>query len=281
MLPGFRFLFTAIMLSMSLLMFGLGAAALLRAAHGEFASNPSWRAAPEGCSRGRPKPQSLRWRCCASIFRLRIRCRRMRPRPRRPWSKRQSLRHRRNRADRGAEAGGLLRRQRLRRRRPQVESRLPKTLHPAKQCRLCRRRPPTKPGSQRSRPGKPHHRRTTDASIHRVQRPRRSARRHVAATKIAALGGPSVSIDPRRRRRSATQSPIEAPPRSARRRGARRIGAGLRQLARDWRRKPLACRPRSVKHPRRHSPAVARRYPAGPVATGGPSGRPHSAHEPS
>ena len=47
MLPGFRFLFAAIMLSMSLLVFGLGAAALLRAAHEEFASNPSWRAAPE------------------------------------------------------------------------------------------------------------------------------------------------------------------------------------------------------------------------------------------
>jgi hypothetical protein len=47
MLPGFRFLFTAIMLSMSLLMFGLGAAALLRAAHEEFSSNPSWRATPE------------------------------------------------------------------------------------------------------------------------------------------------------------------------------------------------------------------------------------------
>ncbi|MGB9115201.1 hypothetical protein [Bradyrhizobium sp.] len=47
MLPGFRFLFAAIMLSMSLLMFGLGATALLRAAHEEFASNPSWRAAPE------------------------------------------------------------------------------------------------------------------------------------------------------------------------------------------------------------------------------------------
>ena len=47
MLPGFRFLFAAIMLSMSLLIFGLGAAALLRAAHEEVASNPSWRAAPE------------------------------------------------------------------------------------------------------------------------------------------------------------------------------------------------------------------------------------------
>ena len=47
MLPGFRFLFAATMLSMSILVFGLGAAALLRAAHEEVASNPSWRAAPE------------------------------------------------------------------------------------------------------------------------------------------------------------------------------------------------------------------------------------------
>jgi hypothetical protein len=47
MLPGFRFLFAATMLSMSLLIFGLGAAALLRAAHQSFASNSSWRAAPE------------------------------------------------------------------------------------------------------------------------------------------------------------------------------------------------------------------------------------------
>ena len=47
MLPGFRFLFAAIMLSMSILIFGLGAAALLRTAHEEFASSPSWHAAPE------------------------------------------------------------------------------------------------------------------------------------------------------------------------------------------------------------------------------------------
>jgi hypothetical protein len=45
MLPGFRFLFAAIVFSMSILVFGLGAAALLRAAHEEFASNPSWHAA--------------------------------------------------------------------------------------------------------------------------------------------------------------------------------------------------------------------------------------------
>jgi hypothetical protein len=47
MLPGFRFLFAAIVLSMSVLVFGLGAAALLRAAHEEFASTPPWHAAPE------------------------------------------------------------------------------------------------------------------------------------------------------------------------------------------------------------------------------------------
>jgi hypothetical protein len=47
MLPGFRFLFTAIILSMSVLIFGLGAAALLRAAHGEFANLPARRTAPE------------------------------------------------------------------------------------------------------------------------------------------------------------------------------------------------------------------------------------------
>jgi hypothetical protein len=47
MLPGFRFLFAAVVLSMSILIFGLGAAALLRAAHDQFASIPSRRALPE------------------------------------------------------------------------------------------------------------------------------------------------------------------------------------------------------------------------------------------
>lgn len=47
MLPGIRFLVAAIVLSMSILVFGLGAAALLRAAHEEVASRPSWRSTPE------------------------------------------------------------------------------------------------------------------------------------------------------------------------------------------------------------------------------------------
>ena len=47
MLPSFRFLFAAIVFSMSIPVFGLGAAALLRTAHEEFASNPNWHATPE------------------------------------------------------------------------------------------------------------------------------------------------------------------------------------------------------------------------------------------
>src|SRR6202158_4882653 len=57
MLPSFRFLFAAIVLSMSILVFGLGAAALLRTAHEEFASNPFWHTAPETTfpQQGEPK----------------------------------------------------------------------------------------------------------------------------------------------------------------------------------------------------------------------------------
>ncbi|MVT63625.1 hypothetical protein GPL21_00665 [Bradyrhizobium pachyrhizi] len=47
MLPGLRFLFAAIVLATSLLVFGLGAAALFRAAHEEFASIPARRTPPE------------------------------------------------------------------------------------------------------------------------------------------------------------------------------------------------------------------------------------------
>ncbi|OAF13321.1 hypothetical protein AYJ54_44090 [Bradyrhizobium centrolobii] len=47
MLPGFRFLFAAILLSTSILVFGLGAAALLRTTHEQYVSNPSWRNGPQ------------------------------------------------------------------------------------------------------------------------------------------------------------------------------------------------------------------------------------------
>lgn len=47
MLPGFRFLLAAILLSTSILVFGLGAASLLRASHEQYVSNPSWRSGPQ------------------------------------------------------------------------------------------------------------------------------------------------------------------------------------------------------------------------------------------
>ncbi|MBR0686623.1 hypothetical protein JQ594_11905 [Bradyrhizobium manausense] len=47
MLPGLRFLLAAILLSTSILVFGLGAASLLRASHEQYVSNPSWRNGPQ------------------------------------------------------------------------------------------------------------------------------------------------------------------------------------------------------------------------------------------
>ena len=47
MLPGFRILFAAVVLSFSILIVGLGAAALLRSAHEEFVGIPAWRAAQQ------------------------------------------------------------------------------------------------------------------------------------------------------------------------------------------------------------------------------------------
>jgi hypothetical protein len=57
MLPGLRFLFAAIVLSMSVLIFGLGAAALLRATHEEFASITSRRPPPEIMFTQQSEPQ--------------------------------------------------------------------------------------------------------------------------------------------------------------------------------------------------------------------------------
>ncbi len=45
MLPGIRFIFVTVILSASVLIFGLGAAALLRVSHEEFATLPTLRMA--------------------------------------------------------------------------------------------------------------------------------------------------------------------------------------------------------------------------------------------
>jgi hypothetical protein len=59
MLPGFRFFFAAILLSMSILIFGLGAAALLRAAHEEVASIPTRWAPPQPVFAQQNEPPTL------------------------------------------------------------------------------------------------------------------------------------------------------------------------------------------------------------------------------
>ena len=64
MLPGFRILLATFVLSFSVLIFGLGAAALLRSAHEEFVGIPSWRAAQQplmaAVDAGRPTRALLR-----------------------------------------------------------------------------------------------------------------------------------------------------------------------------------------------------------------------------
>ena len=47
MLPGLKILFATVVLSIAVLIFGLGAAALLRSAHDDFVSMPSWRLAQQ------------------------------------------------------------------------------------------------------------------------------------------------------------------------------------------------------------------------------------------
>lgn len=64
MLPGIRILFATFVLSASVLIFGLGAAALLRSAHEEFVGIPAWRAAQQpmapAIDAGRPSLALLR-----------------------------------------------------------------------------------------------------------------------------------------------------------------------------------------------------------------------------
>lgn len=56
MLPGIRFLCAAVVLAVSLVIFGMGAAALLRSAHEEFASLPNRRPPPVAIFSQQPEP---------------------------------------------------------------------------------------------------------------------------------------------------------------------------------------------------------------------------------
>ena len=97
----------------------------------------------------------------------------------------------------------------------------------------------------------------------------------ITSTKVATLGGPVVTIEPPaakagQRRRQHQEA----------RAGAARDPAAPWRTAQGWRNKPFSSRPTRFRRNRLVTkPRVADQ--AGPVATGGPSGRPHSDHEPS
>ena len=286
MLPGFRFLFAAILLSTSVLIFGLGAAALLRAAHEEVASAPARRAPPERvfAQQNDPVPRHWpvrrvnrwRWRTC--------------------WS---AARGRRASRSRSRDSNAA---RRARNARPPVEP---------EEFRHRKRRSPDRPGSERGTPAprnancssrSPPPRKTT--ADRRGGKCRRCGAAPAPASESAAPAAPeqtrcyatpeSALRQPRSQRWAALPSRFrkrhrqndrrrEARPdrgQEAGRGAARRRRFGERGTARGRRpssKPPIHSGCRRQLRPR---PADVSDH-AGPVASGGPSGRPHSAHEPS
>ena len=304
MLPGFRFLFAAIVLSMSVLVFGLGAAALLRAAHEEFASSaPLWRALarsrnlPSRTShRGSPRgTRHARAGDAAASNRSRRSCRPRTAlrRPRRQPSHRRSPRRRMQ-----PEKIAALESQD----KTPPEAAKPEIPSRNLRCKARRTPPmrpplPKKPGSRQ--PSRPLRRRTKSLRPHPNRRSRRLRRSpRSLATKIATLGGPSVAIEAQ----PTADATGRRKARPERRQGAL-AGAARRRAAQDRVARATGGSTtgrRSVRAADDHDPqplklsvcaysdrktgihfcGIRARH-AGPVAIGGPSGRPHSAHEPS
>ena len=295
MLPGFRFLFAAIVLSMSVLIFGLGAAALLRAAHEEFASIPSRRALPEPYSPSRARRRRRRWPCCASS--------------RRAARRRPTVRRRPLLVDEPAPDAVPV---------PKVETEKLAALNAddsaACRSRQSRRLPATEPrGASWRRHGRPDTSRNENCrdrarrQRRRLQRVRsRRTNRHArddgrqrqrqqrqAGTKIATLGSPAATS---RRRQRKQKSECETRPQ----RDQEEAAGGTRARASTACRAPRAIGSAAGRHSARsRRPATADPFGeaatqtqpataapalnvyAGPVAIGGPSATPHSVHEPS
>ena len=293
MLPGFRFLFAAIVLSMSILVFGLGAAALLRAAHEEFANLPSRRAPPEPMfARQNDDPMPT-----LALLRVDL------PVAEKPPD--------------DVRAAAV----------PEISPRYPgagrdgsdeSPAEPEKLAALsrqsrCRPTPPRRPrprgdaGAARGRDRGPRCRCGSEARRHRgnagtsgCQQPSPepapdmpSFEGNAATTRIATLGGPAVIVDERTsaRKRSPDRSAVRK--RAAQRaRERRRIALARRaRLAREatltlqqQQPNPFAPAPATAPAPTPFSASRGNRWiedQAGPVATGGPSAAPHSVHEPS
>ena len=291
MLPGFRFLFTAIVLSMSVLIFGLGAAALLRAAHEEFANLP----VATGAARADVCPPERRPAADAGA------------------AARRSAGHC---GEADGECSG--------RRGPGTASHpdIPAPAEPEKlaalkpaeepvQVEAAKPENPAKEASAETRPRRPAAT-TTEAPVANAEvkiaaiaatpepaaatppatSPEPSAdipsfEGSIATTLIATLGGPAVIIDEK-------TTPDAKPDRSVlRKRAAQRARERRRMIA--ARRARLAreavltlqaaaaqpvCAAAAAGRPRQ-ALASGCTDQAGPVATGGPSAAPHSVHEPS
>ena len=111
---------------------------------------------------------------------------------------------------------------------------------------------------------------------------------NIAATKIATLGGPAVIIDETAAANAADAKPdrsaIRKRPHSAPGSGdaSRRGAPGWRRATGGAGRSTAGQSVRANRKPRRaHSAVALFTGHAGPVAIGGPSGSPHSDHEPS
>jgi hypothetical protein len=287
MLPGLRFLFVAIILSLSMLIFGLGTAALLRSAHEEFSSLPSRRAQPETVFAQHPAEP-------ATLALLRVDTSVADP----DGAK----------ASAGSDTRGMAAPLAQPSPGASAESNKPAAL-PERIAVLTEAVPPdqaartdealartatatdTRAPSETEKPEskKPEPEITAAANPDPVTltMPEATVAAPVpaaapmddgakaAALKIATLGGPEVVIEPH----AAAMRPAAA--------SDRRAHARHRVKRRKLVRPHVVAPPRPAAFglfdtaPQPASPPSRKNDQAGPVATNGPSGRPHSAHDPS
>ncbi len=304
MLPGFRFLFAAIVLSMSILVFGLGAAALLRAAHEQFASNPSWHAAAEAsfaqqAEATRPvlamlrvEPPRAEQKASDRVPAVNIPAI---PAPAEPVAITPLPPEPENIAALKPQEPSLP--EAAKPDLPVLENPASSEAAPAQTDALTL--PPADSETQiaptghiAAEPGSPAANEAvpaaTEASPAAASQPSvpASPEADIASTKIATLGSPAVTVETRPPAKIVSampdQSAIKKRLQARRAAQRRRMAARARQaqLRRPTRLLNSLSR-RSLSRRRRHATAKLIADQAGPVATGGPSGRPHSAHEPS
>jgi hypothetical protein len=282
MLPSFRFLFAAIVFSMSILVFGLGAAALLRTAHEEFASNPFWHGAPEKTFPQRSEPKGP----VLALLRAE-------PlpvpddvppvaAPVEPAAVPSVAAEPENIAALGQENSS------------QPESAPPETPVPEGPVQS-----ETAPAQVEAVPGETKLATTEEASSSANEAaPTASGETSapalpeagIAVAKIAALDAPAVAIEAKPAPKAANARTISAEPDGRERHQEAPAGTARSTTPQDrGSRAPGATGSSAGGRPVRSTIRSARGGAeplkvcdhAGPVATGGPSGRPHSAHEPS